>query len=95
MSAARPAPGPWKRNRHDDVHDANGDLVCNVHGEDLGEQEANARLIAVAPEMLDLLLCALPYVEDALHDEVFKPDVVRNCIKQIRAVIAKAEAAYA
>lgn len=49
----------------------------------------NAELIAAAPEMLDALYAALPYVEEG--EEFNHPDK-RNLSKTIRALIAKAEA---
>ena len=48
-------PAPWSRNSDDDIHDANGDVVCGANGPTAEEQEANARLIAAAPEMLEAL----------------------------------------
>lgn len=55
------------------------------------EQYANARLIAAAPDLLDLLAMALPYVEDALASGDFKPGVVQRHATSIRELIAKVE----
>lgn len=56
---------------------------------------ANATLIAAAPDLLDALYNALPYVEDILADKAqlacFKPGVVQQHAAAIRAAIAKAE----
>lgn len=52
-----------------------------------GDVAANARLIAAAPELLDALYSALPYVEEG--EEFNHPDK-RNLSKTIRALIAKA-----
>jgi hypothetical protein len=51
------------------------------------EGEANARLIAAAPELLDLLARALPFVEDAETDPAYKPGIVRKFAKEIRDAI--------
>lgn len=47
---------------------------------------ANARLIAVAPEMLEMLYAVLPAAEEA--DQFNKPD--RKLGPKVRALIAKA-----
>jgi hypothetical protein len=67
----------------------NGPFICNA------STQANARLIAAAPELLHALLDALPYVEDVLADPeqlaCFKPGIVQAHARAIRAAIAKAE----
>jgi hypothetical protein len=68
------------------IVDVEGYTVCNPSP--MGE--ANARLIAAAPDLLDMLCRALPFVEDAESDPCYKPESVRAAIKQIRAAIAKA-----
>jgi hypothetical protein len=58
------------------------------------ETRGNVRLIAAAPELLDALFNALPYVEDVLDNPeqlaCFKAGVVERHAKAIRAAIAKA-----
>jgi protein-tyrosine-phosphatase len=68
------------------IVDADGCTVCNPSP--MGE--ANARLIAAAPDLLDVLCRALPYVEDAIDDPCYKPESVRAAVKQIRAAIERA-----
>lgn len=53
--------------------------------------EANARLIAAAPELLDTLIAALPYVEMQEGDEHYKPGAVAKILKKMRAAISQAE----
>lgn len=58
---------------------------------DKAEHKANARLIAAAPDLLDALLMALPYVECAIADPCYKPGAVRKIVEQMSSAIAKAE----
>jgi hypothetical protein len=53
------------------------------------EGEANASLIAAAPELLDLLARALPFVEDAVADPAYKPGFVHKLTREIRDVIER------
>jgi hypothetical protein len=70
---------------------AQGSTLAKKH---LPEVDANARLIATAPELLEALLTALPYVEDVLDNPeqlaCFKNGVVERDLAKIRAAIAKA-----
>ena len=54
------------------------------------EDEANARLMASSPELLDALCAALPFVEDALDSQDFKPGYVKGRAKMVRDAIARA-----
>jgi hypothetical protein len=51
---------------------------------------ANAKLIAAAPDLLDALLTALPFVEDHEDSRIYKGGAVAHTIKIIRAAIDKA-----
>lgn len=99
-------PGPWKAHFEEAYFVTGPDfgrvaMMMNLKGaHGLGgrrtgdESAANCRLIAAAPELLEALLNALPYVEDVLADKdqlaCFKPGVVQDHAKGIRAAIAKA-----
>lgn len=92
--------GKWLyRGKSDSVH-----APCDTHpyGEQLfcfrdeqGPSDANLSLILAAPEMLDALKYALPYLEACVpnprngHNADGSIDV--NCVDRARAAIAKAE----
>jgi hypothetical protein len=64
--------------------------VCDVasYGESPDKRNANARLIAAAPELLAALYAALPSVEES--EEFDKPNGPKLSVK-IRALLAQAE----
>jgi hypothetical protein len=73
-------PGPWKINRHgyeslyachEFVEGDSGIGVCGIwHPESHREQDANARLIAAAPELLEALKQVVAWM-DAPGDSAF------------------------
>ena len=69
-----------------DGRDAVGEIVFT----DTRRPE-DARLIAAAPDLLDALYLALPFVEDHEGSEIYKPGAVAEVIRKIRAAIDKAE----
>ena len=69
-----------------DGRDAVGEIVFT----DTRRPE-DARLIAAAPDLLDALYLALPFVEDHEGSEIYKPGAVADAISKIRAAIDKAE----
>jgi hypothetical protein len=73
------------------------DLIDDQNGHAVGEivwvdvrNPADARLIVAAPELLDALLKALPFVEDHEGSDVYKAGAVASALQQIRAAINKA-----
>lgn len=54
------------------------------------ELEANARLMASAPDLLDALDRALPFVEDALHDGIYTTMYVQKVSDEILNALHKA-----
>jgi hypothetical protein len=70
------------------IMDADGFTVCNPSP--MGE--ANARLISAAPDLLEALCTALPFVEDHEDSNVYKAGAVARAVREIRAAIEKATA---
>lgn len=101
-NGGRHTPGPWCINynhRHSldqcDITIA-GDvfLLADINGPNYAHCEANARLIAAAPDLLAAVVAALPIVEAALFDAA-KTDCMREAelmvvAGEMRNAIAKA-----
>lgn len=85
-------PGPWKFE-DEYVRAAGGEIVADPYtmptAEAGGSMEANAVLLALAPEFADLLLEALPFVEEG---ERFNKPTRRGLSGKIRAALAQAGA---
>lgn len=95
-------PVPWRAERFEPatsvgetavrVVAANGaEIVSNEDFYPAAVPEELAPLISAAPDLLDALYRALPFVEDALDDPAFKTAAVQAVIGQIKAAISKAE----
>lgn len=96
MNATKHTPGPWKIL---DTTRCNGYEIFRIGGNNAGgswaesitsgDRDANARLIAAAPELLEALLAAIP--ELPTHDH---PDGLADyecpALRKARAAIAKA-----
>ena len=88
-------PGPWQVGstialRHR-VIDGNANEVATMKGEFELEKQANARLIAAAPEMLEAL-CSIYYMANlqlVLESKYSKPTVA-IIMSQLESAIAKA-----
>ena len=85
-------PAPWKI---DGAHSTRVLLINDAKGYAIGEivdtrNPANAKLIAAAPDLLESLLTALPYVEDHEGSNVYKRGAVDRAVKQIRTAIYNA-----
>lgn len=81
-------PGPWYEAGTGDhqgliISEANASVAVTYDKKD-------ARLIAAAPDLLDALCMALPFVEDHEGSEIYKPKAVPDALKIIRAAIFKA-----
>jgi len=101
MSKAQHTPGPW--HIADAHHGEKVSIECKEntfvalvdHRGTFGMQMANASLIAAAPELLEALEIALPYVQ-ALHDNIsaamgHENTPVLGNLEKIRASLAKSK----
>ena len=95
-------PGPWKvvrERRRFNIHDGplnQGLATCYETGGTLGRAEANARLIAAAPELLEIAKRAIVNLNDwAASEEEREYDItaegLRSLSRALGEVIAKAE----
>jgi hypothetical protein len=85
-------PAPWKI---DAAHSSRVLLLNDAKGYAIGEivdtrNPDNARLIAAAPDLLEALCTALPFVEDHEGSDIYKRGAVARAVAQIRAAIDKA-----
>jgi hypothetical protein len=101
MKMERHTPGPWTISKYSQstvlkeigIRGGNEKIarvVIPAAAFDNSTFKANARLISAAPDLLDALIIALPFVEDAADDEVYKAHWVHKALKEIRAAIDKA-----
>lgn len=101
MSQLKHSPGPWSLE-FDDVPYDGGFETMVINSENGGicmmdcpkdDMEANGNLIAAAPELLDALALALPYVQSVAGrvDGSRKVLQAKKDAAQIRATIAKAK----
>jgi len=94
-----PTPGPWHTQGRYIVPADDGPSIGNatiLKAPSLKKQPdfdaqgyANARLMAAAPEMLDLLYTCLPFIEDATDDACYTHDIVVNLEKRIKALLTQ------
>jgi hypothetical protein len=68
------------------IVDSDGFTVCDPSP--MGE--SNARLISAAPDLLNALCTALPFVEDHEGSNIYKAGAVAKALATIQAAIAKA-----
>lgn len=101
--SAKHTPGPWQAVRnsvyweiriaHEGKFDRQlGDLCATgcEPGHDSGEEEANARLCAAAPDLLDALEELRSAVVDLDQDEESSVTHCENLLRKARLAIAKA-----
>ena len=85
-------PAPWKV---DAAHSSRVLLLNDAKGHAIGEivdtrNPDNAKLIAAAPDLLEALCTALPFVEDHEDSDTYKRGAVARAVAEIRAAIDKA-----
>jgi hypothetical protein len=85
-------PAPWKI---DGAHSTRVLLINDAKGYAIGEivdtrNPANAKLIAAAPDLLEALLTALPFVEDHEGSDIYKSGAVARAVAQIKTAIKQA-----
>jgi len=75
---AQHTPAPWEAHPRNNVEQFPPYIVSNANGEHIGllfadkTAEANARLIAAAPELLEAIEAALPWLAKANECGAFK-----------------------
>jgi len=95
MSKATPGPWSYEDNPygHDAIYGADGRLIAHVFGDD-AQAQADARLIAAAPELLEAAQMVIAWYE--AEDDHSKADfyermqMCRDSESALRAAIAKA-----
>lgn len=88
MSGRKWTPGPWLADGAS-VYEERDDfsVICNLWSSSLPQWEANARLIAAAPDLLDALERCLNFIANTESEM----GVTLECGDKARAAIAKAK----
>lgn len=92
MKTATHSRGPWEAECKD-IYDIDGDFVARLYNTKPDEVEANAHLIAAAPELLAACKEAVLYLEAGISSTRFAYQARCNAVQLCRAAIAKAEGA--
>lgn len=96
MSENKHTPGPWKYQENSDVYThivRHGDdrFLCNLGQDTSGRAEADARLIAAAPEMLEALKRAQTFIGNGIELGYIKmPDIESDPANETPKIIAAA-----
>lgn len=70
-------PGPWHVSETGDVVDSNSESIADVWPPVEGDESANSRLIAAAPEMLEALLL-FELIDSREYELNEGPELVRD-----------------
>lgn len=81
--------GPWSAKGPDisAVSDRTRIASCGI----TQNYADNARLIAAAPELLDAVCKAIPFIEDHESSNAYKPGVVSAVVRELKALVAQVE----
>lgn len=97
MAKKKHTPGPWMRNpaeKTEIMAPSDVMVICRVPSS-LYQREANARLIAAAPDLLSVLQDSVEILDVAIEsrEELIGEvdEVMRDLRDRVRAAIAKAE----
>ena len=99
-----PAPWHWASDhthRQFDIYQPSqqiGKHICTINnlspemlkGRNAETALANAKLIAAAPDLLEALCTALPFVEDHEGSDIYKSGAVARAVAQIKTAIKQA-----
>lgn len=90
--SSKHAPGPWAYQEDSDaythiVRGPGNRFICQLAQTPSAEIEANARLIAAAPELLEALKDLIGWVPGGVH---FHTDAPQKAVERASAAIAKA-----
>lgn len=95
MSAPKHTPGPWHVNmiggREPQIWAGRNLCVAKVNMGLPAHHDANARLAAAAPEMLEALKAARMIVEDSVGHDLYVAGHIDSLLAKIDAALAKAE----
>jgi len=101
MSHTQPTPGPWHTQGRYIVPADDGPSIGSaiaLKAPSLKKQPdfdavayANARLMAAAPDLLELLYKCLPFIEDATTDPCYKSETVKDLERTIKALLTLIE----
>jgi len=94
--SAQHTPGPWEAEPNGSIKGSNGEWSALSLGNSYGTTDANARLIAAAPEMLSSLEWMVFWLQGALTCETWGWDgdqrkAAEFTLVEAKAIIAKAK----
>ena len=89
MKEPKFTPGPWHDYQYmlaSAIEDANARKICDMSESDfsLDEDEANARLIAVAPDMYELLRQVVDIMDDSEDCGEIPVDRINAVLRKVR-----------
>lgn len=91
MSEFKGMPGPWVVDEEFDVTTKDGVVISwTAQGVfKTGERTANANLIAAAPELLEVLQCAIHHVREQAKSDAHAAGVLKACDAVIKKALGR------